>query len=206
MSTRSAAVETALIGVKRRGADYYELAKPNVVSMVLVTAFVGFYVASPEIPKYLLLIKMLFGTALAAGGTLALNQFMERDTDALMARTRRRPIPDGRVQPVEALCFGTLLALSGLVYLAVAVNFLSRRPAYHPELSGSLYADYRGLCMVVGAVPGALPPVIGCGRPRCFDTAARVWPPSCSSGKFPHAGDRAPVPRRLRKRVSSSCP
>src|SRR3989337_2975138 len=123
MSTRSASVETALIGVKRRGADYYELAKPNVVSMVLVTAFVGFYVASPEIPKYLLLIKMLFGTALAAGGTLALNQYMEWETDALMARTRRRPIPDGRVQPGEALCFGILLALSGLVYPAAPGTF-----------------------------------------------------------------------------------
>jgi len=179
MSTRSAAVETALIGVKRRGADYYELAKPNVVSMVLVTAFVGFYAASPEIPNYLLLIKMLFGTALAAGGTLALNQFMERETDALMVRTRRRPIPDGRVQPVEALCFGLLLTLSGLAYLAAAVNLLSALVTAFITLSYLvLYTPMKprsSLCMLVGAVPGALPPVIGWVAARGdFDIAAWV--------------------------------
>jgi protoheme IX farnesyltransferase len=179
MSLSIGTLDATAIGVLRRAADFVELTKPRVVFMVLVTAFVGFYLASPEIPRYLLLLKMLFGTALAAGGTLALNQFMERDTDALMARTRRRPIPDGRVQPGEALCWGILLVLAGLGYLAVAVNVLSALVTAFISLSYLvLYTPMKprsSLCMLVGAVPGALPPVIGWLAARGeFDTAAWV--------------------------------
>jgi protoheme IX farnesyltransferase len=149
----------------RRAADYFELAKPRVVLMVLITAFVGFYLGSAEVPNYLQLLQMLFGTALTAGGTLALNQFLERDTDALMERTRRRPLPDGRVQPREALWFGIALALAGLVYLALAVNLLSMLVTGFITLSYlALYTPMKprsSLCMLIGAVPGALPPVIG---------------------------------------------
>ena len=100
--------------VARRLADGFELTKPRVVLMILITAFVGFYVGSGDVPNYLRLFKMLFGTALAAAGTLALNQFMERETDALMERTRRRPIPDGRVAARDALWFGMVMAVAGL--------------------------------------------------------------------------------------------
>jgi protoheme IX farnesyltransferase len=149
----------------RRVADFFELAKPRVVMMVLITAFVGFYLGSAEVPNYLRLLQMLFGTALTAGGTLGLNQYLERDTDALMDRTKRRPLPDGRVQPREALWFGVTIALAGLIYLALAVNFLSALVTAFITLSYLvLYTPMKprsSLCMLVGAVPGALPPVIG---------------------------------------------
>jgi protoheme IX farnesyltransferase len=149
----------------RRAADYFELAKPRVVLMVLITALVGFYLGSAEVPNYLRLLQMLFGTALTAGGTLALNQYLERDTDALMERTRRRPLPDGRVQPREALWFGVVLALAGLGYLALAVNLLSALVTGFITVSYlALYTPMKprsSLCMLIGAVPGALPPVIG---------------------------------------------
>lgn len=151
--------------VARRLADFFELTKPRVVLMVLITAFVGFYVASGEVPNYLRLLQMLFGVALAAGGTLTLNQFMERETDALMNRTRRRPIPDGRVQPRDALWFGVVIVVAGLAYLALAVNLLCALVTSFVTLSYLvLYTPMKprsSLCMLVGAVPGALPPVIG---------------------------------------------
>ena len=149
----------------RRVADYIELAKPRIVLMVLVTAFVGFYVGSDTVPDYLRLVQMLLGTALAAAGTLALNQVLERATDAKMERTRHRPLPDGRLQTREALWFGLLLTLAGLVYLLLAVNFLSAAVTALIAVSYLLwYTPMKlrsSLCVLVGAVPGALPPVIG---------------------------------------------
>jgi protoheme IX farnesyltransferase len=146
-------------------ADYVELAKPRIVLMVLVTAFVGFYLGSESLPNYSRLLQMLFGTALAAAGTLALNQLLERDTDAKMERTRRRPLPDGRLQPREALWFGLLLTLGGLVYLLLGVNLLSAAVTALIAVSYLLcYTPMKlrsSLCVLVGAVPGALPPVIG---------------------------------------------
>jgi len=158
------------VGALRRAADYWELAKPRIVLMVLITAFVGFYLGSTSVPNYLRLLQMLFGTALTAGGTLALNQYIERDTDALMERTRRRPLPDGRIQPRDALWFGIVIALAGLIYLALAVNFVSALVTAFITLSYLiLYTPMKprsSLCMLVGAVPGALPPVIGWAAAR----------------------------------------
>ena len=149
----------------RRIADFFELAKPRVVLMVLITAFVGFYVGSGDVPRYALLLQMLIGTALAAGGTLALNQFMERDIDAVMERTRHRPLPDGRVQPREAMWFGVLVTIAGLTYLAIIVNILTSAVTAFITISYLLFYTpmkrSSSLCMLVGAVPGALPPVIG---------------------------------------------
>jgi len=165
MSSSTGIVEITGAGVFRRVADFYELCKPRVVLMVLITAFVGYYVASAEVPNYVGLLKMLFGTALAAGGTLALNQFLECDTDALMKRTRYRPIPDGRVLPSEALWFGLILTFSGLAYLAMAVNLMSAGvTAFISTVYLLLYTPLKrvsSICVPVGAVPGALPPVIG---------------------------------------------
>jgi heme o synthase len=176
-NTRTVAVTEA--NVLRRAADFLELTKPRVVLMVLITAFVGFYVGSETVPNYLRLLQTLFGTALAAGGTLALNQYLERDIDALMERTRRRPVPDGRVQPVEALWFGVLVTLAGLVYLGIAVNFISASvTALITVCYLLLYTPMKprsSLCMLVGAVPGALPPVVGWAAARGdFDIAAWV--------------------------------
>ena len=149
----------------RRATDFFELAKPRVVLMVLITTFVGFYLGSEQVPDYLILMQTLIGTALAAGGTLALNQYMERDSDAVMQRTQRRPLPDGRLQPREAVWFGTAVTILGLGYLALAVNLLSACVTAFITMSYLLFytplKQRSSLCMLVGAVPGALPPVIG---------------------------------------------
>jgi protoheme IX farnesyltransferase len=170
MNSTTEMLDVAAPSLARRVADFLELTKPRVVLMVLITAFVGFYVGSAGVPDYVRLIQMLFGTALAASGTLALNQYFERDTDAMMERTRRRPLPDGRVQPREAFWFGTVVALAGLAYLALAVNpaaawvtaaiTMSYLFCYTPMKRRS------SLCMLIGAVPGALPPVIGWAAAR----------------------------------------
>jgi protoheme IX farnesyltransferase len=139
--------------------------KPRIVMMVLLTTFAGFYLGVSGTPDYAVLLQVLTGTALAAGGTLALNQFLERDIDARMVRTRLRPLPAGRLQPTEALLFGLLILVTGLLYLAISVNALSGVVA--AVIVGSYLFLYTPLkrrtafCTVVGAVPGALPPVIG---------------------------------------------
>jgi protoheme IX farnesyltransferase len=162
-STDTVTIAGAIAG--RKAVDFYELTKPRIVLMVLVTALVGYYAGSGRVPDYLLLIQMLIGTALAAAGTLTLNQFIERDTDAKMSRTCRRPLPDGRVQPYDALWFGIILTILGLGYLAIAVNLLSAVVA--AAITGTYLLAYTpmkrhsSLCVPVGAVPGALPPVIG---------------------------------------------
>src|SRR5262249_60722661 len=106
--------------VRQRMADYLALTKPRVVTMVLVTTLVGFSLGGDAAPSLRLLLQTLIGTALAGGGTLALNQYMERDLDARMERTRHRPLPDGRLAPGEALALGLALLAGGLAYLQVA--------------------------------------------------------------------------------------
>lgn len=164
MTFRTDILELTLTGGYRRAVDFFELTKPRVVLMVLLTTLVGFYLGS-EAPAYALLIETLIGTALAAGGTLALNQFLERETDALMERTRRRPLPDGRVQPTEALVFGLAITVAGLLILAFRVGILSAVVTAFITASYLLvYTPLKqrsSLCGVLGAVPGALPPVIG---------------------------------------------
>ena len=96
MIPQSGVFDVEATRVRRRVMDFVELGKPRVVMMVLVTTCVGFYLGSQGIPDYLRLLPALIGTALAAAGTLALNQYAERDIDAQMQRTRLRPLPDGR--------------------------------------------------------------------------------------------------------------
>lgn len=145
--------------------DLFVLTKPRVVLMVLVTTLVGFYVGSAGPLDFGRLVHALVGTALAAAGTLALNQYLEREVDGRMSRTRMRPLPDGRIQPLEALGFGALVTLAGLAYSAIAVGPLA---ALVTLATTVLYLfAYTPLklrtpfCMIVGAVPGALPPVTG---------------------------------------------
>jgi protoheme IX farnesyltransferase len=110
-------------------------------------------------------VNVLIGTALAAGGTLALNQLLEKDIDGRMERTRRRPLPDGRIQPVEALVFGLLTTALGLSVLLVAVNTLSALVTALIVVSYLCWytplKQKSSLCGPIGAIPGALPPVIG---------------------------------------------
>ena len=145
--------------------DFVALTKPRVVVMVLATTLVGYFVALNGPPDYLRMAHLLLGTLLAAGGTLALNQYAERDVDARMERTRHRPLPAGRLQPLEALLFATTLTSTGVTYLAVSVG----SPAAILTLTTTILyiGAYTPLkprsasCMLVGAVPGALPPVTG---------------------------------------------
>jgi len=147
-----------------RSRDFLALTKPRVVLMVLVTTTVGFYLGSPSPPDWLRLLPTLLGTALAAGGTIALNQFLERDVDARMERTRRRPLPEGRLRPAEALAFGVAIAAAGLLLLLPvgALPFLVTAATVGLYLFAYTPLKRRSsLCLIVGAVPGALPPVTG---------------------------------------------
>jgi protoheme IX farnesyltransferase len=155
----------AVAGTRRRLADFLSLAKPRVVLMVVLTTLVGYYLGASSDLDVLRLVHLLVGTALAAGGTLALNQFLERDVDAQMLRTRTRPLPDGRLQPVEAAAFGTLATVGGLAYLVVAAGPAAAAiTAITSVLYLGVYTPLKQvspLCTVLGAIPGALPPVAG---------------------------------------------
>ena len=146
-------------------ADLVALTKPRVVLMVLVTAVVGYYVGLAGRADWWRVVHLLIGTMLAAGGTLALNQYIERDVDALMDRTRMRPLPEGRLAPLEALLFGVAITLGGVLYLAAFVNLMSAAVTAATALLYVLaYTPLKlrtPLCTLVGAVPGALPPVAG---------------------------------------------
>jgi protoheme IX farnesyltransferase len=156
--------------VKRRLADYVALTKPGVVVMVLITTLVGYHLGADRALDPLRVLDTLLGTALAAGGTLALNQYLERDLDRLMARTRLRPLPGGRLRPAEALAFGGGLLLVGLAWLMLRVGPL---PALVTAATAVTYLlvytplkPITSLCSLAGAVPGALPPVAGWAAAR----------------------------------------
>jgi heme o synthase len=162
----SQAVVVTLARERRRvAADLIALTKPRVVLMVLVTTVVGYYVGLTGAPDYVKLVHLLIGTMLAAGGTLALNQYWERDVDAMMDRTRVRPLPDGRLSPLEALVFAGAITLAGLGYLGAFVGSLAMLvTAATTALYLFAYTPLKlrtPLCTIVGAVPGALPPVTG---------------------------------------------
>jgi len=155
----------ALPLARASAADWLELTKPRITVMVVFTAMVGFVVASPASPWSGLLTAALVGTGLVAGGASVLNMVIERDTDALMHRTRTRPIPAGRIRPAEARWFGALLTLGGLALLASLCGTLTALVAFSTWASYLfLYTPLKRrthLSTLVGAVPGALPPVIG---------------------------------------------
>ena len=125
MNARPATLETRLDAARGRAAEYLELTKPRVTAMVLVTTLAGYYLGAAGAFDAVVALNLLIGTALASGGTLALNQYMERDTDAMMDRTRLRPIPDKRIEPTDALWFAALTTGAGLGYLVLTVNWLS---------------------------------------------------------------------------------
>ncbi len=170
MSTRSAILETRLDAARTRMAEYLELTKPRVTLMVLVTTLAGYYLGATGAFEIVVAVNLLIGTALASGGTLALNQYMERDTDAMMDRTRHRPIPDKRIEPVDALWFGVITTAAGLGYLLLTVNWLAALVTAAIALSYLLaYTPLKRVswsCNIVGAIPGALPPVAGWAAAR----------------------------------------
>jgi protoheme IX farnesyltransferase len=146
-------------------ADYLALTKPRLNFLVVATSAAGYYLGGPSHPDLVSMIQAVGGTALVAGGAAVLNQVYERDTDALMRRTRLRPLPDGRVSPADARTFGLALSLAGLVLLAVRANWLSAVLALATLLIYlAVYTPMKrrtSLSTLVGAVPGALPALIG---------------------------------------------
>ncbi len=146
-------------------STYAELTKPRLTLLVLVTTAAGAYMASSGAVDPWLVARTLLGTWLVAAGASALNQVMERDADALMRRTQSRPIPSGRMELLEALRFGIALSVAGLVALALGVNLLTSVLAAVTLASYLfLYTPMKrrtALCTLVGAVPGAIPPMIG---------------------------------------------
>jgi len=148
-----------------RSSDFLALTKPRLNLLVLFTALAGMYLAAPDGVAPLTLLHTLMGTALVAGGASALNQVWEQDTDGLMRRTRTRPVPDGRLAPGESARFGIVLSAAGLAQLAAGVNLLSAGVAAVTLASYVLlYTPLKRrtwLSTLVGAFPGALPPIIG---------------------------------------------
>jgi protoheme IX farnesyltransferase len=148
-----------------RTADFLALTKPRLNLLVLITTLAGLYLAVPAGVSPLTLLHTIIGTALVAGGAAALNQVLERETDGLMRRTMRRPLPDGRIRVSEGLRFGLLLSALGLVQLALGVNVISALVAGLTLASYLLlYTPMKRrtwLSTLIGAFPGALPPVIG---------------------------------------------
>src|SRR5262249_18005044 len=106
----------------RRLLAYFDLAKPRVVLMIVLATLVGFYLGARAPTGRWLLFHRLASTAMAAAGTLALNQYLERDLDAVMLRTRSRPLPAGKLLPRDALVFGSVCASAGITYQTLAVG------------------------------------------------------------------------------------
>jgi heme o synthase len=174
------AVETQTLPSSRHSfiSDLAELVKARLTLLVLLTTAVGFYLASESPIDYSALVQTVFGTAAAAAGAAALNQWWERRADALMRRTRTRPIPAGRMSPLQGLMLGAALSVFGVVYLAIVCNALSAALAaitiviyifaYTPLKRASTANT------AVGAIPGAIPPMIGWAAAR-GDIDAGAW-------------------------------
>jgi protoheme IX farnesyltransferase len=173
----AAATASAHVPVLRSSliGDYLALAKPRLNFLVVLTSAAGYYLGAVGRPDWLAMAQAVAGTAFVAGGAAALNQVYERDTDALMRRTRLRPLPDGRVRPDDARIFGLALSASGLALLAEKANLAAALLAlatlviylvvYTPMKRRSSMAT------LIGAVPGALPPLIGWAAARGTLTA-----------------------------------
>jgi protoheme IX farnesyltransferase len=150
-----------------RALDYLQLTKPRISVMVLFTVAAGALLAGGPTLDWVVLLHTVLGTGLVAAGASALNMLLERHSDARMRRTEGRPLPAGRLHPVEVLAFGSFLSLVGLLYLALALPTL-----WAAGVAGLTLVSYvflytplkrcTTLNTLVGAVPGALPPVIGC--------------------------------------------
>jgi len=165
-----AAPDAVLAAVASRSSAYLSLTKPRLILMVLVTVAVGFFLGSRQTGHRVTLVTLvttLFGTALVAGGAGALNQFFERARDAKMRRTANRALPSRRIAPAEAAVFGGLLSLVGTVILLLGANLLAASVALATLfLYVFVYTPLKPLTTlntVVGAIPGALPPLIGWG-------------------------------------------
>ena len=162
-------------------SDYWAITKPDVNFLILITTFVGFYLgrAAPQRDfPFLLLVNAMLGTLLVASGAGTLNQYIERRFDAQMRRTARRPLAAGRLNASAAVWFGVALSTAGSIDLAVTVNGLASLLAMFTLLSYSfVYTPLKRktpLCTLVGAVPGAIPPLIGWAA-ACDKLTFEAW-------------------------------
>ncbi len=152
--------------VQERSAVYLELTKPRITAMVMLTVAAGFFLAAPIASvDPIALVNVLVGTLLSCSGAGALNQYLERDTDGAMNRTQFRPLPQHKVSPTAVLAVGSALSIAGVAYLALSVNTLTA--AIDALTLGSylfVYTPMKRLSpfsTLIGAVPGALPPLMG---------------------------------------------
>jgi protoheme IX farnesyltransferase len=162
---KTGAEAVAVPDPRRRANDFVALAKPRLNLLVVGSSLVGYVMAGGELSDAGRVVYTVAGTALVAGGASAFNQVMERKPDSLMKRTRLRPLPDGRLQVRESLVFATLMSVAGLAILAAGVNVLSAVVALTTLLTYAvIYTPLKrrsSFSTVIGAIPGALPPVIG---------------------------------------------
>ena len=154
-----------LVPVRERSLrDYLELSKSRIVLMVLATTAAGYFFGAGTV-SWAVLVNTLVGTALVAAGTNALNQYVEREHDAQMRRTRHRPLPDGRITPRAALIFASAISVIGTVYLALSVNLLTAAlGAFTLTSYIFVYTPLKRIspiCTIIGAIPGAIPPLMG---------------------------------------------
>ena len=165
MKSLAAALNSTATLDKSWAAVFADLVKARLTALVLLTTFVGFYLGETGGVNYLLMFHALFGTALVASGAAALNQLLEREYDAKMRRTASRPLPAGRLQPATVAIFGGVCSVAGLIYLAVAVNLLTSVVGAVTSISYLfIYTPLKRVTWVntlVGAIPGALPPLMG---------------------------------------------
>jgi heme o synthase len=191
LPTPVAAHQTLREALLARLRDYWVLTKPEVNLLVVMSTLAGFYLAWDGPLNFSLLLNALFGTLLVASGTGTLNQYMERQSDCSMRRTARRPLPGNRIHPAEALVFGILLSIGGGLLLWLEVNALASILAL---LTLSTYLliytplkKKTDLCTLIGAFPGAMPPLIGWAAARgSLNAEALVLYAILFLWQFPH--------------------
>lgn len=165
-----AVVALERLSARERVAAYVELTKPRITFLIVLTAAAGFGLASRGGVDYRALLISMLGIALLSSGIATINQYMERDLDALMRRTANRPLPSGKLLPWEALAFGSGLTVLAEAYLALLVNPLTALLGL-TVIAGYLFAytplkTRTSLSTMVGAFPGAVPPLIGWAAAR----------------------------------------
>jgi protoheme IX farnesyltransferase len=191
LNSNSAAEVVAPARASARVSAYLELTKPRITFLIVLTAAAGFCLGSRGAVNYLTFAHAMIGIALLSSGIATLNQFMERDLDALMRRTAERPLPSGRLFPFEALWFGIALTLAAELYLALSVNLLTAVLGL-TVIAGYLFLytplkTRTSLSTAVGAFPGAMPPLIGWAAARGeIDVAAWVLFAILFLWQFPH--------------------
>ena len=164
--TKGISPNAVISAFRRQVVDYYELTKPRITTLVLVTTFVGMWVASSGSVNFTLVFFTLLGTGLASASSATFNNIIDRGIDARMARTRFRALPAGRISAQSAFVFATLMAVSSFAILSSFANYLTAWLAlftifFYVVIYTLWLKRYSTICTEVGGIAGALPPVIG---------------------------------------------